>query len=166
MNVTESIVETCITEESGLPARQASSSSETESSFYYGLRVGRAPALKQILIVEDDPEVRELVARAVRLEGFHADTAQDGEEGWLALRHTAYDLLITDHEMPRLTGLKLIERLRTVSIEPPCILISGNLPGTDDMLMKIVHPGAILEKPFLPGRLMELVYDFLLHGDL
>jgi DNA-binding response OmpR family regulator len=140
--------------------------SAAESSFYYGLKTGMAPAPKQILVVDDDPQVRGLVAGTVRRAGFRADTAEDGEEGWTALCRTSYDLLITDHEMPRLTGLKLIERLRAVSMEPPCILISGNMPGTDCVLLKILHPGAILEKPFLPNALIELIYDFLLENDL
>lgn len=137
-----------------------------ESSFYYGLKSGMAPAPKQILVIDDDPLVRNLVAGTVRRVGFRADTAEDGEEGWSALCRIPYDLLITDHEMPRLTGLKLIERLRAFPKETPCILISGNMPGTDDDLRQILHPGATLEKPFLAHQLIELIYDFLLQNDL
>jgi DNA-binding NtrC family response regulator len=120
---------------------------------------------KQILIIDDDHEVRGLVARTITRAGFRADTAQDGEEGWRALCVTDYDLVITDHEMPRLTGLKLIERMRTVSIEPPCILISANLPLPESDLQKIVHRGTVLPKPFSASELIESVFELLLLGD-
>jgi DNA-binding response OmpR family regulator len=124
------------------------------------------PPLKQILVIDDDTEVRTFVARTVVQAGFRADTAQDGEEGWRALCATNYDLVITDHEMPKLTGLKLIERMREVSIEPPCILISAMLPLPESDLEKIVHRGSVLPKPFSPGDLIERVYGLLLLGDL
>jgi len=120
---------------------------------------------KKILVVDDEPALRELMADAVTRVGFHAHTARDGEEGWEALCITTYDLLITDHEMPRLTGLALIERLRTVSMKPPCILTSGSLPLPETLLKKIVHPGAVLPKPFSVTKLIEKVYGLLMYGD-
>jgi DNA-binding response OmpR family regulator len=130
---------------------------------------GRAPGVpppKQILVIDDDSEVRVLVARTVTKAGFRADTAKDGEEGWRALCVTNYDLVITDHKMPKLSGLKLIERMRAVSIEPPCILISANMPMSESDLAKIVHRGSVLPKPFSPSELIERVYGLLLRGDL
>jgi DNA-binding response OmpR family regulator len=120
---------------------------------------------KRILVIDDDPTVRDLVALTVTRAGFTAKTAEDGEDGWMALCGAAYDLVITDHEMPRLTGLKLIKRMRAVSIEPPCILISGQLPESDSALRAIVHRGAVLVKPFSPSELIERVYGLLLTGE-
>ncbi len=119
---------------------------------------------RQILIVDDEPALRRLVSGAVTQAGFRADTAEDGEEGWEALCNTSYDLLITDHEMPRLNGLALIGRLRAISSDPPCILMSGSLPGPEPTLKKLVHPGAVLAKPFSPAVLIEKVYGLLLFG--
>jgi two-component system, OmpR family, alkaline phosphatase synthesis response regulator PhoP len=120
---------------------------------------------KKILVVDDDRDIREMVARTVSRAGFSADTAQDGEEGWQAICMTPYDLIITDHEMPRLTGLSLIRRLRQLSHEPPCILISGNLPEPESALKGILHSDAYLEKPFSAVALIEKVYGILLYGD-
>jgi DNA-binding response OmpR family regulator len=116
-------------------------------------------------VVDDEPELRDLVADNVIRAGFRVDTARDGEEGWAALCVTAYDLLITDHEMPKLTGLALIERMRAVSTKPPCILISGSLPMSKTILKGIVHPGAVLGKPFSASALIEKVHGLLSHGD-
>jgi CheY-like chemotaxis protein len=120
---------------------------------------------KSILVVDDERALRELVADAVTRLGFRAHMARDGEEGWEALCITTYDLLITDHEMPRLTGLALIKRLRTVSMKPPCILTSGSLPMPESLLKKIVHPGAVLPKPFSVTKLIEKVHGLLMYGD-
>jgi len=120
---------------------------------------------KKILVVDDDRGIREMVAETVTWAGFKADTAQDGEEGWVAICLTTYDLIITDHEMPKLTGLALIKRLRHVSPEPPCILISGNLPTHDPDLDGIIDRSAFLEKPFSASALIEKVYGLLLYGD-
>jgi two-component system, chemotaxis family, chemotaxis protein CheY len=137
----------------------------SERHFTYGTKHGCGSAPKQILVIDDDPDVLRLVAITMTRAGFQADTARNGEEGWTALGLTTYDLVITDHEMPMLTGLKLIERLRAVSTEPPCILISANLPGTESALRSIVHRGEVLAKPFSPSQLIEKVYGLLLHGE-
>ena len=130
-----------------------------------GAAAAAATAARKILVVEDDTIIREMVAKTVSRAGFRADTARDGEEGWIAACITAYDLIITDHEMPRLTGLSLIKRLRQVSPEPPCILISGNLPVHELALEGVIPFSACLSKPFSQAALIEKVYGHLLYGD-
>ncbi len=127
-------------------------------------RIGTS-LLRQILIVDDEPDIRDLVARTVAGVGFRADTAEDGEEGWDALCQTNYDLLITDHDMPRLKGLALIQRLRAVSSVKPCILMSGSLPEPEPILKNFVHPGVVIAKPFSPGALIEKVRALLFSNE-
>jgi two-component system OmpR family response regulator len=131
-----------------------------ERSFEYGGVTAHAAAA-QILVVDDDPHHRELVARAISSAGYKAHTAQDGEEGWEALCRVKYTLVITDHEMPRLTGLKLIQRIRAVSESLPCILISGMLPEPEWILKEMVQPGAVLAKPFKVSELLGAVLGLL-----
>jgi two-component system chemotaxis response regulator CheY len=139
--------------------------SETDQDASYGSSEIRESVPRKILVIDDDPLILELVAETVTRAGFQAKTARNGEEGWTALCLSNFDLIITDHEMPKLTGLRIIERLREVSIEPPCILISGSMPGTESALARIVHRGALLEKPFSPLELIEMIYGLLLGGD-
>jgi CheY-like chemotaxis protein len=151
------VIGTAVTTDPGITAKEDP----------YGLkRRAGIPPPKQILIVEDNAEVRVLVARTIVQAGFKADTARDGEEGWTALCSANYDLVITDHEMPNLSGLGLIERMREISDEPPCILISASLPLPIATLAKIVHRGTVLPKPFSSAELIERVYGLLLLGDL
>ena len=124
-----------------------------------------ASAPKYILVVDDDDGVRELVARSITKVGYRVDTARDGEEAWSALCVAAYDLLITDNSMPKLSGLNLIRRLRAVSPEPPCILITGG-PSIPELPSRgVIHHSAILAKPFSCEELIEMIYGVLLHGD-
>jgi DNA-binding response OmpR family regulator len=127
-------------------------------------RIARVPAPTRVLVVDDDPHCRSLVARTVARAGFHTDTARDGEEGWSALRTIEYDLLITDNEMPRLDGIRMIRRLRAIAQGPPCILMTGNPPDSEAALRTILHPGTVLAKPFTCLALMEKVFSLLMRG--
>ena len=120
------------------------------------------PAPARILIVDDDETVRKVSAIVMAQWGFEVDTADDGETGWKALCDSSYDLVITDNDMPRLTGLELIKRMRAVSSNLPCILVSGRPPEPERLLVEIIRPGAFLPKPFLPAELMAKAERLLL----
>ena len=121
--------------------------------------------MARILLVDDDPAVRGTVAFVLEHAGYRVGCAEDGEAGWHALCADRSDLLITDYEMPKLTGLELLRRVRAVSRRLPAILISGCLPpGTPD-LESLLQPGAMLPKPFSFGVLMAKVRE-LLHAGL
>ena len=118
---------------------------------------------RHILVVEDDPALLEIIAMTIQRAGFVADKARNGEEAWTAVCNTHYDLVITDNEIPLLTGVNLIMRLRSVAAVPPCLLISGNITGLDS-LRRNISPGAVLAKPFSSIELLENIYSLLLYG--
>jgi DNA-binding response OmpR family regulator len=68
---------------------------------------------QRILVADDDTNIRELIAISLIRAGYQVDAARDGAEAWNALKETTYSLLITDHKMPRLTGVELIKKLRS-----------------------------------------------------
>ena len=122
---------------------------------------GSAAALAHILIVDDDPAIRGTVALLLGNAGYRVGCAEDGEAGWNALCSARPDLLITDHEMPKLTGLELLRRVRAASHPLPAILISGSLPRCDADLESLLQPGAVLPKPFSFGALLAKVQELL-----
>jgi two-component system sensor histidine kinase and response regulator WspE len=69
-------------------------------------------AQKRVLVVDDSLTVRELERRILEAAGYAVDLAVDGMEGWHALRLGAYDLVLTDVDMPRLNGIELVRRIR------------------------------------------------------
>ena len=127
---------------------------------------GPATVAGRILIVDDDPGIRNLMARALRGAGYRISCAGDGEAGWDALCAEGFDLLITDHEMPRLTGLDLLRRVRAGSLHVPVILTSGRMPWNEKDLLQLLPPGKALEKPFMLGKLLASIRSFLTPAEL
>ncbi len=115
----------------------------------------------RVLLVDDDPGVRSVFGAGLRQLQLEVDMAADGDAAWEALCTKPYDLLITDHLMPRLTGLELLRRLRAVRVDLPCILISGDLPEADEDLAACVQPGCTLEKPITLALFLTTVKALL-----
>jgi DNA-binding response OmpR family regulator len=121
---------------------------------------------RRILIVDDDAGIRMILAELLGKSGYRTDCTHDGEAGWDALRTSRFDALITDHDMPRLTGLDLIRRLRTCSPKLPVILMSGRLPWSESNLIPIISPGMALKKPFSLTELLVKLRCILIPADL
>jgi DNA-binding response OmpR family regulator len=114
----------------------------------------------RILVVEDDPSLRQLNTEALARSGYHVDQAVDGAAGWEALQARQYDLVVTDHSMPKVTGLQLVQLLRAHGVTLPVIMTSGTLPMEE--LER--HPGVInafLPKPYGLGQLLDAVQALL-----
>ena len=65
-----------------------------------------------VLIVDDEPDIQLVMSANLRKEGYEVDTAGDGIEALNKLESRDYDAIILDHQMPRLTGMQFLERLR------------------------------------------------------
>jgi len=123
-----------------------------------------APAGTTILIVEDDPAVREALELLFDLEGYHTASVADGP---LALALTAQggpqpDLIIADYNLPGpLNGAQLIEHLRQgPGLRRPAVILTGDISiGT---LQDISRRGCRhLAKPVRPAELLRLIQDLL-----
>jgi len=82
---------------------------------------------QKILVAEDTEGVRKFISRTLKRAGFDVNEASDGEAVWNKLQREQFDLLVTDNEMPRLAGIKLIGRIRDARMSLPVIMISGCL---------------------------------------
>ena len=98
-----------------------------------------------ILLVEDDPSIREVTAIGLRNAGFDVTTAADGQEGLDRFRSTPFDLLLLDVMLPRLDGLELCRAVRRTSTVPIVMLtartdtldvVVGLEAGADDYVKK------------------------------
>jgi len=105
-------------------------------------------AAKRVLIADDEPGIRYILERALGSVGYNASSVSNGEEAWEALSEEYFDLLITDHDMPRLTGVNLLRRIRGFSSSLPVLLVSGQMPWDVPDLLELLRPGFVVEKPF------------------
>ena len=98
-----------------------------------------------ILLVEDDPSIREVTAIGLRNAGFVVTTAADGQEGLARFRAAPFDLLLLDVMLPRMDGLELCREVRRTSTVPIVMLtargdtidvVVGLEAGADDYVKK------------------------------
>ena len=100
----------------------------------------------KVLVIDDEPGVRELISEALSISEITAVQAADGLEALSFLRRERFDLLILDINMPKLDGLALLEKLRTEGMSVPVLMLSaradkadinqGLRTGADDYLTK------------------------------
>lgn len=103
---------------------------------------------RHVLVIDDDTTTRQITALFLARSGYLVDTAEDGERGWDALRSAPYNLLVTDNDMPRLTGMKLVERLRSAGLTLPVIIASGSVELGEAENYPWLALAAVLHKPF------------------
>lgn len=115
----------------------------------------------RILLVDDDEVLRELVAEALILNGYEVVCAEDGEAGWDSLCQLEFDLLITDHNMPRLSGLDLINRMKSRPSQPRTIMITGYVPFQFPESSNTIPFCEVMAKPFSLEELLQKVDDSL-----
>jgi DNA-binding NtrC family response regulator len=115
----------------------------------------------RILVVDDDDDIRQLNATVLLGSGYEVDTAVDGDAAWAILDNQCYDLLITDHSMPKLTGIELLNELHVAGKSLPSILVSGDLPTQELHRHPWLRISATLLKPYTATDLLDTVRQVL-----
>lgn len=107
---------------------------------------------EKILLVEDDSELRGIVSKYLKKEGFEIVTASDGEEGVRLAKEEEPVLILLDLMLPKVDGFDVCRQIRINSVAPIMILSAKN-SDTDKMLSLGLGADDYLEKPF---SLLEL----------
>lgn len=112
---------------------------------------------EKVLIVDDEEVIRDVCAQILANEGYEVATASSGKEALHMVSETTYDAVVTDIMMPDMSGLELLEILRSTSLDVCSIVITGL--GTFDMATQSDRLGAreFVVKPFTPDELSEAV---------
>ena len=111
----------------------------------------------RLLIVEDDRDASDYIARAFREVGHVADQAPDGEEGLAFALDRQYDVLIVDRMLPKRDGLSIIGELRSKGIDTPVLILSA-LGQVDDRVKGLRAGGDdYLPKPYAFSELLARV---------
>ncbi len=116
----------------------------------------------KILVVEDNPDAREVLAALLEIEGFKVLTAEDGIDGIDIAQAECPDLIITDVNMPNLDGVEMITRLRE---HPKCrcvpILVLTAYSDLDSAWAINAGANVFMTKPFEFGLLKTAVKQLL-----
>lgn len=116
-----------------------------------------------IMLVEDSPVILNLLSMMLRQQGYSVDTARDGVEALEKLRKSPVDLVITDVNMPRMDGFKLIAKLRAGDNHPKVPIIVLSTEGEEYDRISGLNAGAdlYLIKPVQPLELVEAINRLL-----
>ena len=121
------------------------------------------PAIRplRILYADDVLQLREFMTVMLTREGHLVETVEDGAAAleWIERAPTAFDLLITDHHMPRLNGLELVRALRRVVFAGKIIVFSSELNEMVHERYRRLHVDLILPKPIFPVTFRRLLNE-------
>jgi DNA-binding response OmpR family regulator len=118
-------------------------------------------SLQRILVVEDDDVIRRLNADALTHFGYDVDVAEDGAAAWSALQLGNYDLVVTDNDMPKVTGVELLRKIHEACLSLPVIMATGTLPTVQLARQPWFKPAAMLVKPYSIAELVATVREVL-----
>lgn len=121
--------------------------------------------LRRILVVDDEPDRRQLSVDIMVSANFEVHAAVGGAHGWESLRAKHFDLVITDNQMPRMTGVELIAKLRYTRLPLPVIMATSQLPTWEFECKPWLLPDATLQRPFSNDDLLATVKKVLRTDD-
>src|SRR5262245_26694001 len=113
--------------------------------------------MARILVIDDDPGVRESMTRMLRGAGYTVQSAPSGEEGFDLARHDTFDVILSDMRMPGLSGIDVLRKLRDIHVDASFIIMTGF--GTVDTAVEAMKLGAVdfVQKPFFRDELLMRV---------
>lgn len=117
----------------------------------------------RILIVEDEPMIANTTSRILQRLGYVVATQGDGESAWqeLSADGPRYDLLLIDLSMPRLSGIDLVKKVRTLPGTVSIVVMSGRVSDEDLQTLKTLKVDRILPKPFTTDQLKTVLSELL-----
>jgi two-component system, OmpR family, response regulator MprA len=115
----------------------------------------------RVLVVDDDPDVRDAVETALELEGHRVTTAQDGLAALRRLGQTEFDAMVLDVLMPNLDGFEVCRRLRTSGNRTPVLILTARDSEEDTIRGLDLGADDYLVKPFALGELLARVRALL-----
>ncbi len=118
---------------------------------------------KKILVVDDEIHIVQVIAIKLRNNGFEVLTAENGAQALEIAKTHKPDLVITDYQMPVMTGVELIENLRQIedTAKTPVIMLTARGFAIDQERKNELNIATFLSKPFSPREVLQCVEDVL-----
>ncbi|MBV1905086.1 MAG: response regulator transcription factor [Pseudomonadales bacterium] len=122
---------------------------------------------KQIIVVEDEPDIQEVLSYNLKREGFAVETALDGAEGLSLIQRIVPDLVLLDLMLPGMDGLDICRHLKENHLTQhiPIIMVSAKGEESDVVLGLGIGADDYVAKPFSPRELIARVKAVLRRGN-
>ncbi|MGK5085575.1 response regulator [Bdellovibrionota bacterium FG-1] len=100
-----------------------------------------------VLLVDDEPEICQLLSEIVTEQGFSVDTACDGQDALEQLRQREVAAVICDFQMPRMSGIELLTQMRPKGLDIPVVMLTAH--GDRQFVLQALRLGAFdfMRKP-------------------
>ena len=115
------------------------------------------------VLVDDEPHITHMISRKLQQAGFEVRTAPDGRQGLDLIKSEPPDLVITDLQMPYMSGVELATRLwkSEQTCEIPIVMLTARGFMVEREIRELGNIKALLSKPFSPRSLLELAQRVL-----
>ena len=113
--------------------------------------------MKQVLVIEDNPDISQLVSMHLRDMGSRVETAFNGADGYAKAHKKSFDLIILDLMLPGLDGIEICKRLRGQSNYTPILMLTAKSTEVDRVLGLEIGADDYLTKPFSIRELIARV---------
>src|SRR6266540_2706960 len=114
----------------------------------------------RVLVVDDEPMVRDVLSRYLERSGFEVEAAADGERALAAFEARRPDLVLLDLMLPRVDGFEVFRRIRAQA-ESPVIMITARGQTTDRIVGLEIGADDYVSKPFSPAEVVARVRSVL-----
>lgn len=117
---------------------------------------------KKVLVVDDDRALNHVLVELLRRAGFHATGVTDGVSASSRLEREKFDAVVLDVDLPKMSGLDVLERIRAKESHPPKVLVI-TADGTSETVLRAVKQQAyqFAAKPLNPSSIVEIVEQML-----
>ena len=125
-------------------------------------------AERKVLVVDDEIHIVYVVAIKLRNNGYEVITAGNGAEAFELVREEKPDIIVTDFQMPVMTGLELVKKLRQCEAtkDIPVIMLTARDFAIEEEQKQDLQISEFVSKPFSPKELLRSIEDILYHRAL
>jgi CheY-like chemotaxis protein len=116
-----------------------------------------------VLVIDDQPEIRELLAEFLEVLGHAADLAEDGRDGLVRFDPRVHQAVITDFLMPKMTGFEVAEAIRARGCATPIVMLSGHT-ATEDEQRAVELGMRFVRKPVTLATFEAAMAEVVLHA--
>lgn len=121
----------------------------------------RQQEIKKVLIVDDEPDLRDTLSRVFRAENISIETAENGIQALAALKSENFQAVLCDIMMPEMNGLDCLAQAQVESIPTPFVFLTGYADA--DRMLEAIRLGAVdfINKPFENREIVEVMFRVL-----